>query len=77
MRRFHSSLGCTYGGGSANYYLTQTQSPLTTSQFDSQQQVTIAADTLAIALGYSGFSPTTPGYAIFNVAISGHLISIP
>jgi hypothetical protein len=61
------------GSPSVSYYLTQTQSPLVTTQFHSEGPMTIYSDTLAVAFGFSGF---TPSFAVFNVSISGHLISI-
>jgi hypothetical protein len=69
---FESSLN--NGGGSANFYLTPVQSPLVTTQFNHSEKTTIYADNLNVAFGYSGY---TPAFAVFNVAISGHLIAIP
>ncbi len=63
------------GSPSVNYYLQQTQSPLVTSQYASAGPMTIYSDSLAVAFAYSGFAPTAPGFAVFNVCISGHLIT--
>jgi len=60
------------GSPSVNYYLSQNQSPLVTTQFQSAAPMTIYSDSLAVAFGYSGF---TPSFAVFNVSISGHLIT--
>jgi len=61
------------GSPAVSYYLTQTQSPLVTTQFHSAAPMTIYSDTLAVAFGFSGY---TPSFAVFNVSISGHLVSI-
>lgn len=65
-----SSIG---GSPVVSYYLTQIQSPLVTTQFSSTGPMTIYSDTLSVAFGFSGF---TPSFAVFNVSISGHLVSI-
>jgi len=60
------------GQTGANFFLTQTQSPLATTQFSSAGPVTIYSDNLAVAFGYAGF---TPNFANFTIVISGHLIT--
>jgi hypothetical protein len=65
-----SSTVASQTGAGFNFPLIQ--SPLTKTQFSSASPVTIYSDSLAVAFGYAGFSPS---YANFNVIISGHLIT--
>jgi hypothetical protein len=49
-------------------------STVTPQQFYNSGPVTIYADSLNIGGGYSGFAPS---FLVFNVVISGHLVSVP
>jgi hypothetical protein len=62
------------GSAPATFYVQPAPSTVTPQQFYNSGPVTIYADSLNIGGGYSGFAPS---FLVFNVVISGHLVSIP
>jgi hypothetical protein len=62
------------GSAGATFYIQPVASALTPQQFYNSGPVTIYADSLNIGGGYSGFAPS---FLVFNVVISGHLVSVP
>jgi|ERR1035438_929000 hypothetical protein len=65
------------GGTSASYYLQPGPTAVNipgANQLYLAQPVTVYADSLTVEPAYAGFAPST---FIFNVSISGHLVSIP
>ena len=68
-------LNTSVAGGPANlYYLAPPQNNQLSTQFYMAQPTTIYADTLEVGPAFAGFTPT---FDVFNVVISGHLISNP
>jgi hypothetical protein len=60
------------GNPSVAYYYGPNQSTTAAGQYYHSEQTTIYADSLAAGPAYAGFSPT---FEVFNVNISGHLIT--
>jgi hypothetical protein len=58
----------------ASYYFPVQQSAVIPVQYQTTQPATIYADSLGLALAYSGYAPA---YLVLHVAVSGHLISMP
>lgn len=60
------------GSANALYYIQPVQSTAAPSQFYFNGPVTIYADNFSVGFGYAGFAPN---FLVFNVVISGHLIT--
>lgn len=66
-------LNSSVGGGSNNlFYFGPNQSTTVSGQYYDHSQVKIYADQLYVGPAFSGFSPS---FMIFNVVVSGHLIT--
>jgi hypothetical protein len=66
-------LYATINGATVNYYFPMASSTVP-GQFYSATGTKIYADQLAVGMGFSGYTPASIG---MNVAISGHLVSVP
>jgi hypothetical protein len=62
------------GQGTNLYYFAPPQNNQESTQYYLSQPTTIYADSLAVAPAYAGYTPTTD---VFNVVITGFLISNP
>jgi hypothetical protein len=62
------------GGPASAYYIAPQQSTVAPGQYYKSEQATIYADTLSVSPAYAGF---TPAFLVFNVVISGHLVTVP
>ena len=62
------------GGPASSFYIAPQQSTVAPGQFYKSEQTTIYADTLSVGPAFAGY---TPSFLVFNVVISGHLISVP
>ena len=62
------------GSATAVYYIAPQQSGTAPGQYYHTEKTTIYADSLSVGPAFAGFTPT---FMIFNVVISGHLVSIP
>jgi hypothetical protein len=62
------------GNAASSYYIAPQQSGTVPGQFYQNSPVTIYADSLSVGPAFAGF---TPAFLIFNVTISGHLVSVP
>ena len=60
------------GGPASTYYFGPNPSATTPGQYYASNQAAIYSDSLAVGPAYAGYAPT---YLVFNVVISGHLIT--
>jgi hypothetical protein len=67
-------LNSQVGGGASNlFYFSPPQSTTVTSQFYMSEKTVIYADSLSVGPAFAGYTPT---FLVFNVVISGHLVSL-
>jgi hypothetical protein len=67
-------LSSTVAGNNSLYYMAPQQSTVAAGQYYKSEQVKIYADSLSVSPAFAGYTPT---FLIFNVTISGHLITVP
>jgi len=60
------------GSANALYYIAPQQSTTAPGQYYHTEKATIYADSLSVSPAFSGFTPT---FMVFNVVISGHLVT--
>jgi hypothetical protein len=68
---FSSTLG---SGPSVNHYFAPPQNLQDSEQFYEDAQTTMYADTLYVSPAFAGFTPT---FMVFNVTVTGYLVSAP